>query len=191
MSSTSGALEAIERISTRAATRTTSSARSSPRCTPTGLRLGRDLLRRGGRPRRSAPKPARPTRRAARSVPVTWQGDRSPSSRSTARPRRPRASSSASPSSSAGHCLVGWDTGGESWDPETSEMRAARPVESSCDRAPQLSCPLPSSRCNQARPAVDPSIKGSPGVPRPIPRSRERHGSTPRAYPSNGVTRRW
>ena len=76
----------------------------------------------------SARTPAHPTsRQRARASPSPGRATASPSSPSTTRPRKTASSSSASPLLVAGHCLVGWDTGGESWDPEARWSPRARP----------------------------------------------------------------
>ncbi len=51
------------------------------------------------------------------SVPVTWQGDRIAELAVDGAPEEDRALLERVATLVAGHCLVGWDTGGESWEP--------------------------------------------------------------------------
>jgi len=50
-------------------------------------------------------------------VPVTWEGDRIAELRVDDAPEEDRMFLERVVALVAGHCLVGWDTGGESWDP--------------------------------------------------------------------------
>ena len=103
--------------STAAATPTTSCARSSPPPGARRLRLGRDLLRRRRRSSSSGRTPAEPDATRRTSAPVVCQGERVAE----------LAVDGARPPTTAllervavlvsGHCLVGWDTGGEAWEP--------------------------------------------------------------------------
>ena len=51
------------------------------------------------------------------SVPVTWQGDRIAELAVDDAPEDDRTFLERVAVLVSGHCLVGWDTGGESWDP--------------------------------------------------------------------------
>ena len=51
------------------------------------------------------------------SVPVTWQGDRIAELAVDGAPEEDRALLERVAVLVSGHCLVGWDTGGESWEP--------------------------------------------------------------------------
>jgi putative methionine-R-sulfoxide reductase with GAF domain len=53
----------------------------------------------------------------ATAVPVTWDGDRIAELRVDDAPEEDRIFLERVVALVAGHCLVGWDTGGESWDP--------------------------------------------------------------------------
>jgi GAF domain-containing protein len=50
-------------------------------------------------------------------VPVTWEGDRIAELAVDDAPEEDRMLLERVAALVAGHCLVGWDTGGESWDP--------------------------------------------------------------------------
>jgi putative methionine-R-sulfoxide reductase with GAF domain len=50
-------------------------------------------------------------------VPVTWQGDRIAELAIDDAPEDDRTFLERVAALVSGHCLVGWDTGGESWDP--------------------------------------------------------------------------
>ena len=80
------------------------------------LRLGRDLLRRG---RRARSRPA--GRHAGRGQPDAgpghFQGDRIAALAVDDAPEEDRMFLERVADLVAGHCLVGWDTGGEPWEP--------------------------------------------------------------------------
>jgi hypothetical protein len=63
-------------------------------------------------PHAGAPDPSRRT-----SVPVTWQGDRVAELVVDDAPEEDRMFLERVAVLVSGHCLVGWDTGGESWEP--------------------------------------------------------------------------
>jgi hypothetical protein len=63
-------------------------------------------------PHAGTPDEARRTR-----VPVTWQGDRIAELAVDDAPEDDRTFLERVAVLVSGHCLVGWDTGGESWDP--------------------------------------------------------------------------
>ena len=103
--------------STGAATRTTSSARSSPPCTSeAGYAWAGIFFLEDGElalgPHAGAPDESRRT-----SVPVTWQGDRVAELAVDDAPEEDRMFLERVAVLVSGHCLVGWDTGGESWEP--------------------------------------------------------------------------
>ena len=56
-------------------------------------------------------------RHAARRVPSTWQGERIAELAVDDAPEEDRKFLERVAVLVAGHCLVGWDTGGESWEP--------------------------------------------------------------------------
>ena len=63
-------------------------------------------------PEAGAPDPTSRT-----SVPVTWQGDRIAELAVDGAPEEDRMFLERVALLVSGHCLVGWDTGGETWDP--------------------------------------------------------------------------
>ena len=63
-------------------------------------------------PHAGAPDPAR-----RRQLPVTWQGDRIAELAIDAAPEEDRRFLERVAELVAAQCLVGWDTGGEDWDP--------------------------------------------------------------------------
>jgi hypothetical protein len=63
-------------------------------------------------PESGAPDPTSRT-----SVPVTWQGDRIAELAVDDAPEEDRMFLERVALLVSGHCLVGWDTGGETWDP--------------------------------------------------------------------------
>jgi hypothetical protein len=63
-------------------------------------------------PQAGAPDESRRT-----SVPVTWQGDRVAELAVDDAPEEDRTFLERVALLVSGHCLVGWDTGGESWEP--------------------------------------------------------------------------
>jgi transglutaminase-like putative cysteine protease len=63
------------------------------------------------------PHAGAPTEERHTSVPVAWQGDRIAELAVDAAPEADRAFLERVAELVSGHCLVGWDTGGESWEP--------------------------------------------------------------------------
>jgi hypothetical protein len=62
-------------------------------------------------------RPADDASPTATTVPVTWNGDRIAELAIDDAPEEDRIFLERVADLVAGHCLVGWDTGGESWDP--------------------------------------------------------------------------
>ncbi len=105
------------RSSSRAATSTTCCGGSSTALhEQRRLRLGRASSSSRRERWRSVPRPGRPTRPGASGYRWSGRASRSRSSRSTA--RRPDDTESLERVAVlvSGHCLVGWDTGGEPWE---------------------------------------------------------------------------
>jgi hypothetical protein len=63
-------------------------------------------------PQAGGPEPADPVR-----VPVVWGGEEVAELRISGTPEKDRISLGRAADLVAGHCLVGWDTGGEAWEP--------------------------------------------------------------------------
>jgi hypothetical protein len=63
-------------------------------------------------PQAGGPQPAEPVR-----VPVVWSGEEVAELRISGAPEKDRISLGRAADLVAGHCLVGWDTGGEAWEP--------------------------------------------------------------------------
>ena len=63
------------------------------------------------------PHAGTPNAGARTAVPVTWQGDRIAELAVDDAPEEDRTFLERVADLVAGHCLVGWDTGGESWNP--------------------------------------------------------------------------
>ena len=78
-----------------------------------GLHLGRDLLRRGRRARRSGPRQAHRTRNGARPSPCVWRDTRVAELAVDGEVAADELEAVAA--GIADLCLVGWDTGGEMW----------------------------------------------------------------------------
>jgi hypothetical protein len=117
MSSTSGALEAIDRILNRGGDaddvlrRVVATLHEEAGYAWAGI-----FFLEGGEltlgPEAGAPDEARRT-----NVPVTWQGDRIAELAVDDAPGADRTFLERVALLVSGHCLVGWDTGGETWDP--------------------------------------------------------------------------
>jgi hypothetical protein len=63
------------------------------------------------------PEAGTPDAATRTSVPVTWEGDRIAELAVDGVPEKDRSSLGHAAELVAGHCLVGWDTGGEVWEP--------------------------------------------------------------------------
>ncbi len=63
------------------------------------------------------PQAGTPDETRRTSVPVTWQGDRIAELAVDAAPDEDRSFLERIALLVSGHCLVGWDTGGETWEP--------------------------------------------------------------------------
>ena len=63
------------------------------------------------------PQAGTPDERQCTRVPVTWQGDRIAELAIDDAPEEDRTFLERVAVLVSGHCLVGWDTGGESWEP--------------------------------------------------------------------------
>ena len=63
------------------------------------------------------PHAGTPNESARTQVPVTFQGDRIAELATDGVPEEDRSILRHAADLIAGHCLVGWDTGGEAWDP--------------------------------------------------------------------------
>ena len=117
MSSTSGALEAVDRILNRGGDaddilrQVVAVLHEKAGYTWAGI-----LFLEGGElalgPQAGTPDESRRT-----CVPVTWQGDRVAELVVDDAPEEDRMFLERVAVLVAGHCLVGWDTGGESWEP--------------------------------------------------------------------------
>ncbi len=117
MSSTSAALEAVERILDRGGDaddilrQVVAALHERARYTWAGIFFLEDGELVLG-PHAGAPNETHRTR-----VPVTWQGDRVAELAIDDAPEEDRTFLERVAALVAGHCLVGWDTGGESWEP--------------------------------------------------------------------------
>jgi hypothetical protein len=117
MSSTSGALEAIDRILNRGG-----DADDVLRDVVTALHdragyawAGIFFVEDGALT--LGPEAGTPNERNRTSTPVTWQGDRIAELAIDDAPEEDRKFLERVAFLVSGHCLVGWDTGGESWEP--------------------------------------------------------------------------
>ena len=117
MSSTSGALEAIDRILNRGGDaddilrQVVATLHERAGYTWAGIAFVEgDGLALG--PHAGTPNDANRT-----NVPVTWQGDRIAELQVDDAPEEDRMFLERVALLVSGHCLVGWDTGGESWEP--------------------------------------------------------------------------
>ena len=117
MSSTSGALEAVDRILNRGGDaddilrQVVSALREKARYAWVGIYFleGGELA--------LGPQAGTPDESRRTSVPVTWQGDRVAELVVDDAPEEDRMLLERVAVLVSGHCLVGWDTGGESWEP--------------------------------------------------------------------------
>jgi hypothetical protein len=117
MSSTSGALEAVDRILNRGGDaddilrQVVSALHEKAGYAWAGIYFLEDGELALG-PEAGTPDESRRT-----SVPVTWQGDRVAELVVDDAPEEDRMLLERVAVLVSGHCLVGWDTGGESWEP--------------------------------------------------------------------------
>jgi hypothetical protein len=117
MSSTSGALEAIDRILERGGDaddilrQVVAALHTDAGYAWAGIFFLEDGNLALG-PHAGTPNESRRTR-----VPVTWQGDRVAELAVDDAPEEDRMFLERVAVLVSGHCLVGWDTGGESWEP--------------------------------------------------------------------------
>jgi len=117
MSSTSGALEAIDRILNRGGDaddvlrQVVSALHEHAGYAWAGIFFVEDGSLVLG------PEAGSPAESARTTVPVTWQGDRIAELAVDGRAENDRAFLERVAVLVSGHCLVGWDTGGESWEP--------------------------------------------------------------------------
>ena len=117
MSSTSGALEAIDRILNRGGDAddilrevvTTLHERAGYTWAGIAFVEGDELA--------LGPHAGTPDAGNRTSVPVVWQGDRVAELQVDDAPEEDRMFLERVALLVSGHCLVGWDTGGESWEP--------------------------------------------------------------------------
>jgi hypothetical protein len=117
MSSTNGALEAIDRILNRGG-----DADDILREVVAALHKEAGYAWAGiyfleGGELALGPQAGTPDESRRTSVPVTWQGDRVAELVVDDAPEEDRMLLERVAGRVSGHCLVGWDTGGESWEP--------------------------------------------------------------------------
>jgi hypothetical protein len=117
MSSTSGALEAIDRILNRGGDADDILRQVVAVLHEKAGYAWAGLLFLEGSEFALGPHAGTPDESRRTSVPVTWQGDRVAELAVDDAPEEDRMFLERVAVLVSGHCLVGWDTGGESWEP--------------------------------------------------------------------------